>query len=558
MTGTKEILLAEDQSEDSGMRVILRRLWWMVCLTIPVAAISQTHHFTHADTLRGSYGPYRANNDLLFYDLRVRVDTADRSITGKNSIRFRMLAAGSRIQLDLYRNLNIDSILLGRTRLGFERDGNAVFVDFPEKIPGGETRTIDFYYSGCPAETGRFSGIAFRKDSVGNPWINTSCQDVGASVWWPNKDQQQDEVDSMRIGVEVPAGLIDVSNGRYAGREDLADGYARYNWVVHYPINSYCVSLNIGSYVHFSDTLGRLSLDFYCLPYDLVRARRQFAQAKPMLACYEKFFGDYPFPLDGYKLIEVPYSGMEHQSAVTYGNHFENGYLGKDWTGVGVSTKFDFIIVHESAHEWFGNSITSRDVSDAWIHEGWATYAECVYVECMFGHEDALKYVNGYKKRVGNRETIIGPAGVNHWPTQDMYFKGALFLNTLRSIVDDDPSWWRLIRDYSMHFRLEDITTDSVVTFFNQRTGRDFSPVFDQYLRHPDIPKLELKFSSDTVRYRWKADANGFDMPVKIRMRGDLKLLHPGPEWKPLRLIGKKEDFSVATELYYIAVEDTL
>ncbi|MFC1662158.1 M1 family metallopeptidase, partial [Gemmatimonadota bacterium] len=381
--------------------------------------------FDRADTLRGSYGPYRENNDILRYDLDIELDVEARFLTGVNTIRFRMLEDGDRVQIDLFENMSVDSIVFRGAELLYSREFHAVFVDFPETLRTGETYSIDFHYSGHPQESGRFGGMAFREDSLGNPWIFTACQGIGASIWWPNKDQQPDEVDGMTISVTVPSDLVDVSNGRFMGAEELGNGTTKYRWEVHYPINNYSVSVNVGKYTRFSDTLGDLALDYFVLPYHLRDAQRQFSQAKPMLQCYEDHFGTYPFPEDGYKLVEVPYSGMEHQSAVTYGNQFINGYLGRDWTGVDISTRFDFIIIHESAHEWFGNSVTANDVSDAWIHEGWGTYMEAVYVECMWGYEDALTYVNGYQDKVANEEPIIGFPGVNHWPTQDQYFKGA-------------------------------------------------------------------------------------------------------------------------------------
>jgi aminopeptidase N len=511
---------------------------------------------SRADILRGEYGPWRANNDLLSYDLDIRVDPERKFISGKNTIRFKMLKDDTRIQLDLFANLNVDKILLGSTELKYARELGTVFVDFPATLRRGTVQAIDFYYSGYPRETGRFGGISFRKDPAGRPWITTACEGIGASIWWPNKDQQHDEVENMRLRVAVPSDLTDVSNGRLEGKTDLGDGYTRYDWAIHYPINNYCVSLNIGSYQHFSDRLGDLTMDFYCLPENLEKARRQFAQAKPMMEAFQKYFGEYPFKQDGYKLIEVPYSGMEHQSAVTYGNRFANGYLERDWTGVGVSLKFDFIIIHESAHEWFGNSVTASDVSDQWIHEGWATYAECVYVEAIFGREDALKYVNGYKAKVGNRQPIITAQGVNRRPSQDQYFKGALFLNTLRSVIDNDARWWKLLREYCSRFKYSNIMTEDVVKFFNERTGLNLTPIFDQYLRHAALPALELRFEENdgSVSYRWKAEIKEFAMPVKIGRKPDWRLIQPTTEWKTLKTGLKKEEFEVATDLYYIDV----
>jgi aminopeptidase N len=511
---------------------------------------------THADILRGGYGRYRANNDLLFYHLDVRVEPEKKFIGGKNTIRFRMLQDDTRIQLDLHEALHVDKILLGATELHYERDSGAVFVDFPETLRAGRVYTIDFYYSGNPEETGRFGGIAFRQDPSGHPWVNTACEGIGASLWWPNKDQWRDEVENMRISVAIPNGLIDVSNGKFVGKTDLGDGYTRWDWRVHYPINNYDVSLNIGNYEHFAGRLGHLPLDFYALPEDLDKARKQFAQAKGMLQAFQHYFGEYPFRKDGYKLIEVPYSGMEHQSAVTYGNHFANGYLERDWTGVGISPRFDFIIVHESAHEWFGNSITAADPSDMWIHEGWATYLECLYVEYMWGREDALKYINGYKSKVKNTQPIIAPRGVNREPPQDMYFKGALFLNTLRSVVDDDRRWWALIRGFYQHFKYRNIMTEDVVEYFNRETGMNLTPVFDQYLRHTALPTLELAFddASGTVGYRWKADEPAFAMPVRVGGKDHWQVIRPTTNWQTMETPLPKDRFEVATDLYYVNV----
>jgi aminopeptidase N len=506
--------------------------------------------------LRGAYGPYRVNNDLLSYHLDIRVDPEKQTISGKNSIRFKMLADSSRIQLDLHPALAVDKILLGTTQLTDVRDSGAVFVDFPETLHAGQEYTIDFYYSGHPLQTARFGGFTFGKDPAGHPWIYTACEDIGASVWWPNKDQWRDEVENMQISVAIPNGLVDVSNGKFVGKTDLGDGYTRWDWLVQYPINNYDVSLNIGNYEHFSDRLGNLPLDFYALPEHLEQAKKQFAQAKGMLEAYQHYFGEYPWQKDGYKLIEAPYSGMEHQSAVTYGNHFANGYLERDWTGVGISTRFDFIIIHESAHEWFGNSITAADVSDMWIHEGWATYLESLYVEYMYGKEDALKYLNAYKSKVRNRQPIITPHGINREPPQDQYFKGALFINTLRSIVDDDKRWWALLHGYYQHFKYHNIMTEDVVEYFNRKTGINLTPVFDQYLRHTDLPTLELKFdeAKGTVAYRWKADEAAFAMPVRAGEKDHWETLHPTGEWQEMKTPLKKDEFAVATDLYYINV----
>ena len=511
---------------------------------------------TRADILRGAYGPYRANNDLLFYYLDIRVDPEKKFISGKNTIRFKMLKDDTRIQLDLTDALNIDKILFGSTPLKYERDSGAVFVDFPETLHAGRVYAIDFYYSGSPVQTGRFGGFTFGKDPSGHPWIYTACEGIGASIWWPNKDQWRDEVENMQISVSIPNGLVDVSNGRFMGKSDLGDGYTRWDWFVHYPINNYDVSLNIGNYQHFSDRLGHLSMDFYALPEDLDKAKKQFTQAKGMLQAYQHYFGEYPFKKDGYKLIEVPYSGMEHQSAVTYGNRFANGYLERDWTGVGISPRFDFIIIHESGHEWFGNSITAADSSDMWIHEGWTTYLESLYVEYRYGHDDAVKYLNGYKSKVKNEEPIIAPRGINREPPQDQYFKGTLFINTLRSVVNDDARWWKLLHDFYQHFKYQNIMTEDVVQYFNEQTGMNLTPIFDQYLRHTAIPTLELKFdeSKGTVSYRWKVDEPAFQMPVRVGKKDSWQIIHATTDWQTMPTSLKKDEFEVATDLYFVNV----
>jgi aminopeptidase N len=511
---------------------------------------------SHADLLRGEYGPYRANNDLLSYHLDIRVDPEKRYLSGKNTIRFKMLSDSTRIQLDLHAALNIDKILLGTTPLKYERDSGAVFVDFPETLKKGETYAIDFYYSGNPVEVGRFGAITFKKDASGHAWINTACEETGASVWWPNKDQWRDEVENMEISVAVPNDLVDVSNGKFAGKTDLGDGYTRWDWQVHYPINNYDVSLNIGNYQHFSDSYKNLPLDFYALPEDLDKAKKQFVQAKGMLEAFEHYFGEYPFDKDGYKLIEAPYSGMEHQTAVTYGNHFANGYLERDWTGVGISPRFDFIIIHESGHEWFGNAVSAADRSDMWIHEGMTTYLESLYVEYMYGYADAIKYTNGYKPKVKNDRPIITARGVNATPPADQYFKGTLFLNTLRSIVNDDKKWFALLHDFFQHFKYQNIMTEDAVAYFNQYTKMDLTPIFDQYLRHTGIPTLELKFneSNGELKYRWRADEAAFAMPVRVGAADKWQIIRPTTSWQELKTGLRKAEFEVATDLYYVNV----
>ncbi len=519
---------------------------------------------TKDDLLRGGYGPYRANNDLLFYALKLRVDPVEKMIAGTNLVRFKMLEDGQKIQLELTPELTLDAITFEGKPLNYTHEERTLWIEFPRMLKKGETDEVTVAYHGKPVTQGRFGCFSFDKDKEGKPWITTACEGEGASVWWPNKDQWRDEPqDGMEIDVAVPNGLMDVSNGRFVASKDLGDGYTEWQWRVHYPINNYDVALNIGEYQHWGgvhvnkDTGEKTTLDYYALPEDLDKAKVQFAQVPEMLDAYEHYLGEYPFDLDGYKLIEVPYAGMEHQTAVAYGNHFTNGYYGRDWTGVGISPKFDFIIIHESGHEWFGNAVSAADVSDMWIHEGWTTYLEELYVEYRWGKADAIRYLNGLKPKIKNERPIISARGENQEPTEDQYFKGALMLNTLRSVIGDDSKWFADVHDFYQQFKYKNIMTEDVVAWWNARTGMNLTPFFDAYLRHAAIPVLELKFDAakGSVGYRWKTDEAGFAMSIAVGDAAHWSIVTPGTtEWKSMAWSGIAEDFKVATDLYYVDV----
>ncbi|TWT35433.1 Aminopeptidase N [Posidoniimonas corsicana] len=504
--------------------------------------------------LRGKYGPERANNDLLYYYLDVRIDPARRTVSGKNTIRFKMLEDGSRIQIDLRDILRVDGISFANAELEYERQADSIFIDFPHTLEEGKTYSIEVSYSGKPTPIGRFGSLAFEEDPAGRPWVYTACEEEGGAMWWPCKDQWCDEVESMDISVAVPNGLTGVSNGRLVGSTDLGDGFTRWDWRVSYPINCYCVSLNIGSYVHFEEDWDDLTLDYYVLPEALDKAKSQFVQVRSMLEAFEHHYGEYPFKRDGYKLIHVPYTGMEHQSAVTYGNGFRNGFVGR---GAGAGLKFDFIIIHESGHEWFGNAVSAADRADMWIHEGWTNYLESVYVEYHFGYAEAMAYLNHGKRQVANRRPVVGERGVYATPPGDQYKKGSLFLNTLRSVVNDDTVWWKLQRDFFQRFKYKNILTEDVAEFFNAETGLELAPIFEQYLRHAAIPVLELRFDEDgdSVSYRWQADVEGFAMPVKVGAPTAWQTITPTDKWQSLTTPLSMSDFQVATNLYYIEVE---
>lgn len=514
--------------------------------------------FTRADTLRGSLRPERTAYDVVYYHLNIRVDPENRYIEGYNDISLEAMADFDRIQVDLFENMRVDSISWKGRPLRWQREHNAVFIEFPELVKKGAAGTVRFYYSGNPlrAQTPPWDGgFVWSKAENGTPWIAVACQGTGASLWWPNKDHQSEEPDSMLISIAVPDGLMNVSNGQSRGKQELADGYTRWDWFVSNPINNYDVSLNIADYAHFTAEYQGQTLNYYVLPENLEKARKQFQEVPEMLACFEEHFGSYPFWDDGYKLVETPYLGMEHQSAVAYGNEYKMGYMGRDLSGTGVGLKWDFIIIHESAHEWFGNSITSADIADMWIHEGFTCYAESVYHECRWGYEEAQQYINGLRRNVLNDRPVTGPYGVNREGSDDMYYKGALMLNTIRHIIDDDQQWWQLLKGYATEFRHRIVTADDVIGYFCEASGRDLRPVFDQYLLYPGLPVLELSVEDGGFSYRWKSDVENFAMPVDVFIGGKEQRLQPTAQWQRQGLSsGARPEIRVADEQFFIRV----
>ena len=491
------------------------------CLLLPLSVFGQS--YTHQDTLRGSITPERAWWDLTHYDLRIKVNPADSTIQGENVIGFTALQAGDQMQIDLQYPMQITSVKFEGQALSYVRQGNAYFVHFAGKLPKGTHGHIDVAFNGHPRVARRppwDGGITWSKDQNGNPFIASSCQGLGASVWWPCKDHMYDEVDSMTIAVTVPDTLQDVSNGRLRVVTNDESGWRTYHWAVVNPINNYGVNINIGDYVHWDDTLhgenGILDLNYYVLKENEEVAREQFKQAKRMLHAFEYWFGPYPFYEDGYKLVETPYLGMEHQSSVTYGNHYQNGYLGQDLSGTGWGLKFDFIIIHESAHEWFANNITYKDMADMWIHESFANYSESLYLEYYFGKQAGSEYVIGTRERIENDRPIIGPYNVNRSGSGDMYYKGGNMLNMLRTWVDDDQKWRDILRGMNKTFYHQTVTTQQVEDYLSRSCGLDLTAFFNQYLRDTRIPILAYRFEGDQVFYRWENVVPHFNMPVRI------------------------------------------
>ena len=516
---------------------------------------------THADSVRGADNPRRAWWDVTFYDLHVRVNPADSSFSGWNGITYRVRRPGQTMQLDLQAPLALDSAVQDGQQLEARLEGDAYILTLPAWRNEGDTRTVRAYYHGQPGR-GRprgSSGVVWAKDSLGEPWFATSDELPGASIWWPLKDWLGDEPDSQRIAITVPDPLVEVSNGRLRSVTHNTDGTSTYEWFVTGPINSYGVAVNAGRYGHFADTLqgeaGPLSLDFWPLAAHLDTARVQWAQAEPMLACFERWFGPYPWYADGYKLVETPYLGMEHQSGIAYGNKFLPGYLGRDLSGTGLGLGWDYIVIHESAHEWFGNSISTREPGDLWVHESFATYAEGLYVECGHGRTAGAAYLIGLRKGIRNTGPIVGPRGVAGWYNTDMYSKGANVLHTIRQLVDDDVKWRGILRGLGQTFRHRTVTGAEIEDYIARQSGLDLAPVFTQYLTTTQVPKLEYRVQHGTLSYRWAGVVTGFAMPVRVQIPGmGSRRLRPTAVWQRLAVpssagaeVAVDEDFYVTT-----------
>ena len=518
--------------------------------------LNHKKNYTEADTLRGSLRAERAF-EVLKYHLQVKVDPEEKFISGFNTISFKTEKELPVMQIDLFENMKVDSIIHQNKKLSFERKHNAVFIKFDQALKAQTADSVSFHYSGNPiiAENAPWDGgFIFDKDEEGNHWIAVAVQGTGASLWYPNLDHQSAEPAEALIEIAVPNGLMNVSNGRFVGKEDLGDGYTRWSWKVNNPINNYNIVLNIANYVHFSDSYKDLDLDYYVLPYNLEKAKMQFEEVKPMMECFYEKFGEYPFAEDGFKLVETPYLGMEHQSAVAYGNKYMNGYLGRDLSGTGIGLNWDFIIIHESGHEWYGNSLTAHDIADMWLHEGFTSYSEAVYVECQWGKEKGLEYLRGLRNNISNTSRIIGDYGVNQEGSGDMYPKGANLLNNLRSIYDNDELWWKTLKDYTETYKHQVIDTETTEAFFDQATPVNLKPVFDQYLRNASLPVLEFKKNNGRFYYRWKAEVENFEMPVDVYINEKEIRLNPTSNWQKLpHLVSGKEAIKVNDMKFYIA-----
>jgi aminopeptidase N len=529
-------------------KILVLMLCSVAFLDAAKAQLGETKEiFTHADTLRGSLNPERTWWDVLKYDLEVMPDFESKTIVGKTTISYKVTANSypAFMQIDLQDPLIIDSVLFNNGRqLAFTKDGNAWHVNVPKQKQSSESNIV-VYYHGKPREAVRppwDGGWIWKKDAQGSPWMSVACQGLGASVWYPCKDHQSDEPDNgASLTMIVPDTLVAVGNGRMKSKM-LKDGLARYTWEVLNPINNYNIIPYIGKYVNWTDTLmgekGKLDLSYWVLDYEIDKAKKQFEQVKPMLRAFEYWMGPYPFYEDGYKLVQSPHLGMEHQSAVAYGNKFQNGYLGRDLSGTGWGLKWDFIIIHESGHEWFANNVTSKDIADMWVHEGFTNYSETLFTDYYYGADAGNAYNYGTRNGIRNDINIIGKYGVNKEGSGDMYPKSGNMLQSIRHAINNDEKWRQILRGLNKTFYHQTVTTKQVEDYVSKQSGIDFSKVFDQYLRTVQIPQFDYYYSKDNkhIHYKWSNCVAGFNLPVLFhKEQASLKLL-PTISWKKLEL----------------------
>jgi aminopeptidase N len=543
----------------TDMRRFLLGLVLLPVLAIPSAGQERTT-FSRIDTLRGTNSPQRSWWDVVFYDLHVAISPSDSTIKGWNGITYRVVRPSNEMQIDLQPPLVVDSMIQDGQRLTFRRDSNAFFVQLPAAPPKGAIKTVAVYYHGRPRVARRppwEGGFGWGTDSLHRPFFSTTNEGLGASVWWPNKDIARDEPDSQRIAITVPDPLINVSNGRLRSRKSNGDGTTTFEWFVSNPINNYNVAVNAGMYEHFSDTLqgekGKLSMDYWVLSYRLATAKKQFEQAKSVVKCFEHWFGPYPWYKDGYKLVETAHLGMEHQSAVAYGNNYLNGYRGRDLSSTGLGLTWDFIIVHETAHEWWGNNITSEEHADMWIHESFGNYSEGIYQECLTNKADGAKYIIGSRANIRNAAPVVGKFGVNAEGSGDMYYKGGSMLHTIRQIINDDAKWRSILRGLNATFGHGIATGRDVQEYINTKSGINFDKVFTQYQMTTRVPLFEYDIQGKTLWYRWKDVVPGFDMPVRARVAdGPYVLLRPTERWKSVSLTVKDPANFAVDENFYV------
>jgi aminopeptidase N len=542
-------------------KTIVTLLFCVACVQLNVLKaqlLQPAKQYTHGDSLRGTYGPSRDWWDVLKYDLHVSFNIAEKTISGYNNIFLKVIKKGEKIQLDLQEPMVLDSILLHSPNetttfkipsIDIKKDGNAYFIPSNYvSIPNTNFPTVQLqvYYHGKPTIAIRppwDGGLIWAKDKKNNPWVSIACQGLGASVWYPCKDHQQDEPDSAEMHINIPDSLVCVGNGRLRGITQNNNGTATFDWAVTSPINNYTIIPYIGKYTHFSEVYngekGPLDMDYWVLTYDVEKAKKQFTDAPKMMKAFEHWFGPYPFYKDGYKLVQAPHLGMEHQSATAYGNQFKNGYLGTDLSGTGWGLKWDFIIIHESGHEWFANNITTKDIADMWVHEGFTNYSETLFTEFYYGKTAGEDYIEGLRKGIENDIPIIGSYNVNKEGSGDMYNKGANMIHTIRTIINNDSLFRNMLCKMNSDFYHQTVTTAQIEQFINNYTGLNFNPIFNQYLRTVQISQFEYSINNNKIKYRFTNCIKGFTMPIKVNVGNPSKeeqLLQVTDKWKTIKL----------------------
>lgn len=538
----------------------MKKLFFLCCFIISINSFAQ--EFTRADTLRGSITPQRAWWDVLHYDLKVEVNPEEKSLKGSNTITYKVLKGVDVMQIDLQAPMKIEKIIQDGQEIPFSSEGDAHFLELQkQQIPEQENQ-LTIFFSGKPIEARRppwDGGFTWTTDSNGTDFIANSNQGNGASLWWPLKDHPYDEPDNgVTISVTCPKGLMDVSNGRLQDVTENGD-YKTWVWNVVNPINTYGININIGDYVTWSETYkgkkGPLDLNYYVLRENEAIAKEQFKQVPMMMEAFEYWFGPYPFYEDGYKLVQAPYLGMEHQSSVTYGNEFKNGYLGKDLSGSGWGLKFDFIIIHESAHEWFANNITNKDVADMWIHEGFTCYAENLYLDYHFGKRASSEYVIGLRKNILNDSPMIGIYNMNSSGSSDIYYKGANILHTLRQWIDNDKKWRNILKGLNRTFYHQTVTTQQVEEYIANESGLDLKVFWDQYLRTVKVPVLEFQLENGRASYRYSNVLPGFKMPLIAMINGKEKWITPSGQWQEVKSSKAVDSFGVKKDFFVEVLE---
>jgi len=540
---------------------MFKKLLFISICFLGVTSVFPQKKFTRADTLIGSITPERVWWDVTHYDLKVKVNPSEKTIEGSNTISYKVLEPKEVMQIDLQTPMKIDKILQDGKEVFYSSEGNAHFLKLQKKQEKGKEEKITIYFSGKPIVARRppwDGGFTWSKDSNGKHFIATSNQGIGSSVWWPLKDHPSEEPDNgVTISVTTPKDLMDVSNGRLI-KVIETDTTKTWVWQVVNPINAYGVDINIGDYVHWGEKYkgekGMLDMDYYVLRENEAKAKEQFKQAPMMMEAFEHWFGPYPFYEDGYKLVEAPYLGMEHQSSVTYGNKYENGYLGRDLSGTGWGLKFDFIIIHESGHEWFANNITNKDVADMWIHEGFTAYSENLYLDYFFGKKASSEYVLGTRNNISNDRPIIGVYNVDNSGSGDMYYKGANILHTVRQLIENDEKWRSILRGLNKQFYHQTVTTRQIEEYISKESGIDLTAFWNQYLRTTKIPKVEYSIERNDLKFRYVNTVENFDMPVIAIVNGKEEWIFPTSEWKtktfaqPIETFQIKKDFYVNSE----------